>query len=63
MYNLFNELENSLEFMAWNDWLIKWTGKNVEGYGRGLVWGTIPAFARKEYEDNTKISSQNTWLF
>jgi hypothetical protein len=35
-----------MDFMALNERVIDewWIGNNMEGSGRGLIWGNIPAF-------------------
>jgi hypothetical protein len=49
--------------VASNEGLIceKWNGKDLEGSGRGLIYGTFPAFARdterKPWKTSLKITS------
>jgi hypothetical protein len=47
IHDSFNGAVNSLHYTVSDDRIIneQWTGKDMEGNRRGLIYGTIPAFA------------------
>jgi hypothetical protein len=55
---LFNDAVHSPDYTASNESIISesWIGKDVEGSGRGLMWGTIPEFTWKDWKN-----IWNTW--
>jgi hypothetical protein len=63
MYDFFNDAVSWSRCKASNDSMISdlWIGKNVEGRGRGLIWGINAVFAWRDGGKPPGNFSQDSW--